>query len=59
MAGRDGFATVDEDGSKFGLCCRGHDVFDDLGDGVDNIIVGKIGVIARLEEMAASSVACF
>ena len=59
VPGRDGFVAVNEEGSEFGFGCRGHDVLDDLGDGVDGAIVGRVSIIARQEGMAASSAACF
>ena len=56
---RDGFAAVDEEGAEFGFGCREHGVLEDLGDGVDGAIVGRVSIIARQEGMAASSAACF
>ena len=59
MARWNGFAAVDEEGSEFGLRCRGHDVLNDLGDGEDGAVVGRVGVIARHEEMPTGPAAGF
>ena len=55
MSGGNGITSVDEEGRKFGLCGRGHDGLDDLGDGHDGSVVGWSGGISGHEKMSARS----
>ena len=51
-------AGIDEHCSDFGLARGGHDVSDDLGDGVDCAVVGRELLIVRHEKVAAGSAPC-
>ena len=59
MAHWNGFTAVDDSGSEFGFRCGGHDVLNDLGNGEDGAVVGRVGVIARHEEMPTGPAAGF
>ena len=39
------FASINVEGAELGLGDRGHDDFDDLGDGEDGAVVGRVGGI--------------
>ncbi len=49
------FARVDVERAKFGVCRRGHDRFDDLGDIEDGAFVGCfVGAVGE-EEVSAGA----
>ena len=50
MLGGNGLAEVDEEGGKFGLCGRGNDGLDGLGDGHDGSVVVWSGGISGHEK---------
>ena len=53
ISGGNGIAEVDEEGGNLGLCSRGNDSLDDLGDGHDGSVVGWSGSIDGNEKMSA------
>ena len=55
ITGWDRFAEINIEGAKLGLGGGGHDGFDDLGEGEDGAVVGRVGGIVGHEKMSANA----
>ena len=55
MTGWDLFAEINVEGAEIGLGGGGHDGFDDLGNGEDGAVVGRVGGIVGNEKMSAGA----
>ena len=59
MTGRDRFAAINVEGAELGLGGGGHDGFDDLGDGEDGAVVGRVGGIVGHEKCPPARLRAF
>ena len=59
VACRDGFTSVDEKVTQFGLCCRGNDGLDYLCSGYNGAIVLWNGRVVRHEKVSTGSASYF